>query len=187
VNGRKLHTAVNGVDRGVRFRDLDGDGYSDLLVNNDAQNAVFFWRPHARRWERAGFGLPEKGCLVDAAGTDQGLRFVDLNQDGAEDLVLSNDRKSWIYLFDGPEKGWAKKVTEGKAGDPDAPPSIVYRGALNGVWFRDGVMVQMNEFTAKNREYTILRPYDQLLKKVTRTGSQPSGLNAADAKTPTNR
>jgi hypothetical protein len=43
-------------------------------------------------------------------------------------------------------------------------PAIVYRGAINGVWFRSGVMVQMNEFTAKNREYTELRPFGRLLK-----------------------
>ena len=41
---------------------------------------------------------------------------LNINQDGAEDLVLSNDRQYWLYLFDGPEKGWAKKVAEGKAG-----------------------------------------------------------------------
>jgi hypothetical protein len=173
VDGHKLYTAVNGVDRGVRFRDLDGDGTSDLLINNEAQNAVFFWRPAARRWERAAFALPEKGCLVDGSGIDQGLRFVDLNQDGAEDLVLSNDRKYWVSLFEGPRNGWAKKVVEGKAGDADAPPAIVYQGELNGVWFRDGVMVQMNEFTAKNREYTVLWPYERLLKRPTGQGSRP--------------
>jgi hypothetical protein len=164
VDGRKLYTAVNGVDRGVRFRDLNGDGCSDLLVNNEAQNAVFFWRPAARRWERAGFALPEKGCLVDEAGADQGLRFVDLDGDGGDDLMLSNDRRYWIYLYEGPAKGWSKQVVRGKAGGPGALPAIVYRGAINGVWFRSGVMVQMNEFTAKNREYTELRPFDRLLQ-----------------------
>jgi hypothetical protein len=158
-------SALRAFDRGVGFRDLDGDGCSDLPVNNEAQNAVFFWKPAARRWERAGFALPEKGCLVDGSGTDQGLRFVDLNGDGADDLVLSNDRKYWIYFFEGPGNGWAKRVVGGQAGDPGALPAIVYRGALNGVWFRSGVMVQMNEFTAKNREYTVLRPFDRLLNR----------------------
>jgi hypothetical protein len=164
VDGEKLYSAVNGVDRGVRFRDLNGDGCSDLIVNNESQNAVFFWKPAPARWQRACFALPEKGCLVDAAGTDQGLRFVDLDQDGRDDPILSNDREYWIYLRASPETGWTRMVVQGKADDLDALPAIVYKGALAGVWFTSGAMVQMNEFTAKNRDGIQWRPFDLLLQ-----------------------
>ena len=101
------------------------------------------------------------------------MRFVDLKGNGEDDLVLANDRKYWLALFEGPRKGWANKQVEGRAGDADAVPAIVYRGALNGVWFRDKVLVQMNEFTAKNREYTILRTYEQLLRKTSGATAPP--------------
>ncbi len=74
ADGAPLLTIRDGVDRGVRFRDLDGDGYSDLIVNNDTQNAVFLWNPAAAQWRRASFALPAPGCLVDARGADHGLR-----------------------------------------------------------------------------------------------------------------
>ena len=34
-------TSKNGLDQGVRLRDLDGDGTCELIVGNDRQNAVF--------------------------------------------------------------------------------------------------------------------------------------------------
>jgi len=40
------------VDRGVRFRDLDGDGRCELLVGNETQNAIFRWSEEEKRWKR---------------------------------------------------------------------------------------------------------------------------------------
>src|SRR5581483_4059223 len=45
-----VFTLRNGADRGVRLRDLDGDGRCELIVSNDKQNAVFRWDPNQRRW-----------------------------------------------------------------------------------------------------------------------------------------
>ena len=165
VDGKPLFTAVNGMDRGVRFRDLDGDGLSDLIVNNEAQNAVFWQRSAGGAWERATFALPRKGCLVDANSADQGLRFVDLNGDGKDDLVLSNDRDCWVRLFEGPAKGWSKTLLQTKAGRPDALPAIVSEGRLNGVWFHSGAMLLANEFTAKQPDLVERHPFSDLLVK----------------------
>lgn len=149
--GEPLLTARDGVDRGVRFRDLDGDGFSDLLVNNDSQNAVFLWRPAASQWQPAPFALPAKACLVDAAGADRGLRFVDLDADGDDDLVLSNETESWVRLHDGPDQGWTTLMRRGKAGGAGALPVAARKGENMGVWFHSGRMIQVNEFTAKTQ------------------------------------
>lgn len=152
ADGEPLLTTRDGVDRGLRFRDINADGFSDLIVNNDTQNAVFLWQPAESTWQRAPFALPARNCLVNGAGIDQGLRFVDLDADGDDDIVLSNDREYWVRTFDGPAKGWSTLTRAGKATDPDAIPMITKQGELMGVWFHSGKMAQVNEFTAKGRE-----------------------------------
>lgn len=144
-----LPAEAGGIGYGLRFRDLDGDGYSDLIVNNDTRNVVFLWRPATSSWQRAPFALPATNCIVDSAGRDQGLRFVDLDADGDDDLVFSNEREYWVRMFDGLDKGWATLTRSGKAGDANAIPMITKNGELMGVWFHSGKMAQVNEFTAK--------------------------------------
>ena len=165
VAGTPFRTSIDGIDRGVRFRDLDGDGLSDLIVNNESQNAVFLAPRDQHEWRPAPFALPKKGCLVDAHGTDQGLRFVDLDEDGDDDLVYSSDREFWIRLFEGPAKGWSKVVLEGKAGSPGALPPIVRQGRLNGVWFHSGAMILANEFTFRQPDLIERRPFQELLSR----------------------
>lgn len=163
VDGKPLRIAERGVDRGVRFRDLNGDGLSDLIVNNDSQNAVFLLDSKASKWRLAAFALPKRGCLVDAQGIDQGLRFVDLDGDSDDDLVLSNDREYWVRLFDGPTSGWSKQIRGGKSGDPNALPMIVRDGKLNGVWFHSGAMILENETTMKNKDFITRIPFEHIL------------------------
>ncbi len=43
VEGRPVFTAREGRDRGVRLRDLDGDGRCECIAGNDSQPAVFAW------------------------------------------------------------------------------------------------------------------------------------------------
>jgi len=152
ADGEPLLTSRDGVDRGVRFRDLNADGFSDLIINNDSQNAVFLRQPAQSGWQRAPFALPARNCLVDGAGLDQGLRFVDLDADGDDDIVLANEREYWVRTFDGPATGWPALARSGKSTDPDAIPSIANKGELMGVWFHSGKMAQVNEFTARGRE-----------------------------------
>ena len=164
VDGQRLLTMKDGIDGGVRFCDLNGDGLSDLIVNNDSLNALFF-RMADGSWKRAPFALPEKGCLVNAAGIDQGLRFVDLDADGDEDLVFSNERRNWVRLFEGSKKGWSRKVRSGKAGTAHTLPPIVYEKSLFGVWFHSGAMVVENEFTTGKKDFIDRIPFGQLLRE----------------------
>src|SRR6187401_1443470 len=67
--------------------------------------------------------LPPGVTLTDVEGRDNGVRFLDLNGDGHEDIVFSNGERYGVYLFNDVEKknlgwmmGWSSFVIrEGKA------------------------------------------------------------------------
>ena len=92
--------------------------------------------------------LPPGITLQDAQGRDHGVRFVDLNGDGFEDLVFSNPKRYAIYLFNDVERkglgwtiGWPHLIREGKAGDANAlPPFVTADGRDPGVTFKDGAL-----------------------------------------------
>jgi len=164
IDGRPLLISRRGIDRGFRFRDVNGDGVSDVIVNNESQNAVYLWNSKNTGWIRAPFALPEKGYLVNADGTDQGLRFVDLDGDYDDDLVFSNEREYWVRLFDSSETGWSKETRRGNSDQPDALPPIVRGGRPGGVWFHSGAMIEENEFTTPlSREFIRRVPFAELL------------------------
>ncbi|MCX6837364.1 MAG: c-type cytochrome [Verrucomicrobia bacterium] len=85
---------------------------------------------------------------VKPAGS--GARWVDLNADGFEDIVMSNPREYSVFLFVPKERakknlqwdeGWSQVMREGKAGDANSLPLIVDADGRDlGVTFRDGAM-----------------------------------------------
>jgi len=140
-------TLAAGCDRGVRLRDLDRDGRCELIVGNPQQNAVFGWKNGAG-WSRLGFGLPLGTVIVDAQGRDAGLRFVDINEDGFDDVVFSDSRASSVDLFVDIRQGWARRVCGGPRGNSKDLPMIVRAdGTNNGAWFKDRHMWVQNEDT----------------------------------------
>ena len=83
-------------------------------------------------------------ALPDRAKGD-GVRFVDLNGDGYDDIVVSNDREYGVYLYVPKDKekknlqwfeGWTQVLREGKAGDANSLPVI----RRESVAFGDGAM-----------------------------------------------
>ena len=158
LKGQPLLTAENGRDRGVRLRDVDHDGKCELLVGNENQNAVFAWSQAERKWKKLSYSLPEGTSIVDAAGEDNGLRFVDINDDGYDDLLFSNQNGYSVHLFIpkpkpwlGWEAGWSYQMGAGKHGEPGEIPMIVRNGPHrnNGAWFHSGALWVQNEDTAK--------------------------------------
>ncbi len=162
VDGQPIVAVRDGKDRGVRLHDVDHDGRSELIVGNEAQSAAFAWSAEEKRWQRLPYSLPPGTALVDAEGRDAGLRFVDLNGDGFDDVIFSGPTGFSIHLFVPVEKkgvdwklGWSLEMRAGKRGEPGEVPLIAGRG--DAVQFRDGAMI-----VAGRREVRI--PFEELLR-----------------------
>ncbi|HVY70594.1 MAG TPA: VCBS repeat-containing protein, partial [Verrucomicrobiae bacterium] len=125
LDGQPVATSDNGRDLGVRFRDVEKSGHDELIVSNDKQNAVFAWSDEGKSWRKLAFALPLGASLVDGRGRDNGLRFADVNGDGYDDVLFSNEREFGVHMFLatpktwlGWERGWGFKVAGGKHGAP---------------------------------------------------------------------
>lgn len=165
---------------GFLLRDMDHNGICELLVANPQQQAVFAWSEAEKQWKKLPDGTwPAGVALVNERGEDNGVRFVDVNGDGFEDLLYSNEHEYalWLYIHTpkpnlGWERGWTFKVREDRripltrpsdtlspTGERDGMreqshaneiPPIVRAGPHrnNGAWFRHGAMWVQNEDTA---------------------------------------
>jgi hypothetical protein len=147
---RPVDTLSDDQDAGVRLRDLDQDGVCELVVSNPKQQAVFKWA--GMRWRRMNYSLPEGLTIVDDQGRDAGLRFVDLDNDGYDDVVFSDQSRFAAYAFCHSSGGWPRKLMDQRRGAAaDALPRIVRAdGSNNGVWFKQGHMWVQNEDTGNN-------------------------------------
>lgn len=120
---------------------------------------------------------------MNEAGLDDGLRFVDVNEDGYDDVLVSNQQRFALHLyvpklFLGFHVGWAREVTSGQRGDPGALPQIV-RAAPHrndGAWFRSRTLWVQDEDTAHLPDLVERRSFATLL-----AGRQPPPLEPAAA------
>jgi putative membrane-bound dehydrogenase-like protein len=163
VNGQPILTGLSqGTDLGVRLRDLDRDGRCELI----APSGVFTWSPESKRWQRLPFTLPPGAQVVDSNGRDGGLRFVDINEDGHDDILFSNAEGYGLYLFTSMEKGWSQKVVAGKRGDKGEIPMIARNGTNNGAWFHSRQLWVQNEDTSLLKDLVARRSFNDLLGDV---------------------
>jgi putative membrane-bound dehydrogenase-like protein len=98
LGGQSLR-AADGGDNGVRLLDLDGDGYVDVVIGNDAVRKTRLWQPGAGRWVESDF--PVK--MVTGAKEkrrDTGVRFGVVRPDGKASLLVRNE-KAEGWHFDG--------------------------------------------------------------------------------------
>lgn len=190
LDGQPIFTSRDHRDRGVRLRDVNQDGACELIVGNESQNGVFGWSPEEKRWRKLPYTLPSGTSIVDAAGRDNGLRFVDINEDGFEDVIFSNAKKFSLHLFIhspvlGWSTGWTREVMSGLRGEPGEIPMIVRDGPHpnNGAWFRDRTMWVQNEDTALMKDVVDRRTFKQLLAgQVTPPKSPAKSLAAMRAR-----
>ncbi len=170
LDGQPIYTSFNHRDRGVRLRDVNHDGACELIVGNESQNAVFTWSQEEKRWRKLPYSLPTGTSIVDADGNDNGLRFVDVNDDGFDDVIFSNAKKFSLHLYIpepvlGWSVGWSREVSSGQRGETGETPMIVRDGPHpnNGAWFHDHTMWVQNEDTAQLKDVVDRRTFKELL------------------------
>ena len=134
--GQALKTVVATRDNGVRLRDTDNDGICEIIVGNPDTRAVLKWAARRKQWQRATFNLPPGVTFVRQDGSDNGTRFVDINEDGFLDVIQSNESRYSLNIYipqpiDGWNTGWPREVMAGPRADPNAIPMIVRGGAHN--------------------------------------------------------
>lgn len=163
MDGSPVVTTRQQADQGVRLRDIDGDGGCELIVANPRHRAVFRWVPTSAIWESVQQAVvPEP--IVTAAGRDAGFRFVDLNRDGHDDIVFSDDQRYSSYLFTPRTGGWnQQKHSRTRQGEAAEIPAIVRGGRNNGAWFAGGHLWLQNEHTDRLPDGVDRRTFAQLL------------------------
>src|SRR5262249_8476399 len=105
-------------DIGIRFRDLDRDGVCEFLIANNKAAGAYRWDEASKKWSELRFSLPAGVTFASANRTDNGLRFVDIDEDGYDDIVFSNAERFGVYLFNDMQTGWSRVVVEGTRNDP---------------------------------------------------------------------
>ena len=160
---QKLSAEIGKPNDNIGFlRDVDNDGVCELVGKK-----VYRWDANKNSWQEQAYGLPKR--INHASG---GLRFVDLNDDGFDDIVFSDEDRWGIHLWTtkvnaglGWHPGWSSTVREGKRTDSMAIP-MISRGGLNpnnGAWFHSDHLWVQNEDTAKLPNKVDRRSFKQLL------------------------
>ena len=164
---------TSGKDAGFRLRDFDHDGRCELLISNPGQNVILAWSAAESRWIPLNYALPDGVAVVDAEGRDNGVRFVDLNDDGFEDVIASNQQGVSIHLWAsvvkdylGWKRGWSHEVRRELRRvpmDPQQIPAFVSGGVNQGAWFHKRHLIVQNEETAPMPDKVWRRPFEALI------------------------
>lgn len=164
IEGEPVRTARDGRDAGVRLRDIDADGHCELLAAGPARPSVFRWNQGDGRWQPLPTTLPPGTSVVDAQARDAGLRFVDVNQDGFDDVLFSNEQRYSLHLYDPRTGAWSHEVSVGQRDEGNAIPMISRSGTNNGAWFAGGHLWVQNEDTARLPDGVDRRSFEDLLE-----------------------
>ena len=172
--GQPIFTSRSGKDQGVRLRDLDQDGICELIWGTEQGSAVFRWAPQEARWHPLPFALPERTHIVNQDGSDAGLRFEDINEDGHVDVVFSNAEHYSVHLFADLQTGWSRHAVSGRAGDEGSLPSIASGGKNQGAWFARRHLWWQNEHTQRLPDGVARYAYLDLLRDVAPAPKSPN-------------
>jgi putative membrane-bound dehydrogenase-like protein len=167
----QLQFSANGRDLGVRFRDIDRDGVCEIVESRPDFSAIY--KRGTNGWRKLDYALPSGTSIVDEQGRDAGLRFVDVDGDGYDDVLFSNHERYSLHLFRPDDRklrlkpGWSDEIVSAKRENAltDPIPPIVRDGTNrnNGVWFARDTMWIQNEDTAHLPDKVDRRTFQQLL------------------------
>ncbi|WP_417389813.1 PVC-type heme-binding CxxCH protein [Gimesia sp.] len=175
AGNESLFILNSGIDQGLRLRDLNHDGQCELIISNPDQQAVYMWSEQNSEWQQLPWSLPEEALIVDAKGRDAGLRFVDINEDGLDDALFSNESRYSLHLFKSLEEGWKTLFEKQRKGTGEVP-AISRNGTNNGAWFHSKHLWVQNEDTAKLKHLVAGKSFVELMEL---QGPQPKSPSAA--------
>lgn len=179
VDGEPIFTSRAGRDGGVRLRDVDGDGRCEVIVGAPQSRLVFAWNVDAKRWERLPFTLPALTRIVDEQGRDAGLRFVDIDEDGYDDVLFSDESRYSLHLYRSAAEGWSHEVLSGQRGDERSIPPIVRGGTNNGAWVHSRHLWVQNEDTSRLPDLVERASFNDLLIDVDPPPKTPAAALAS--------
>ncbi|MFP6903318.1 MAG: PVC-type heme-binding CxxCH protein, partial [Verrucomicrobiia bacterium] len=179
IHNQKNQNTIPTTGTGSLLRDIDNDGHCELIRAIGKRSEIWRYDSKSQTWKLLPIKLPN-GVSISALNekgehtlviTNNGVRFIDLNNDGFDDIVFSNEKRWGIYLWEtrvNPGLGWKAGWTmarEGKRGDKDAIPMISRGGKHpnNGAWFHSGHLWVQNEDTAHLPDVVDRRSFKQLL------------------------
>jgi len=96
------------IDEGVRFGDVNRDGFVDLLKSKGGSSKVVYFNT-GTSWNISSWSIPVD--FLDASAVDQGVQLADVNLDGRVDIIKAKAGSARVvYLNDGYEwvnSSWA--------------------------------------------------------------------------------
>lgn len=132
----------------IQWRDLNHNGSSELLIFDPVtkRNGVYAMSSESSGLARIA-ELPDWVELFPGEGTDNGFRFIDFDNDGWDDVVLSNEEEFSAALYSPTANAWSVELRKGKRGEANAIPAISRNGTNNGAWFHSRHLWVQNEDT----------------------------------------
>jgi putative membrane-bound dehydrogenase-like protein len=96
-------------DTGVRFGIVHPDGHAALVLRNEGQSGA--WHFDGQNWSE-GKVLPEvlktESIYTSQAGSDRGVRFRDIDNDGSCELLVANPSQNAVFKWSESERSWTK-------------------------------------------------------------------------------
>ncbi|MGE3316840.1 MAG: PVC-type heme-binding CxxCH protein, partial [Planctomycetaceae bacterium] len=159
---------------GVLFRDIDGDGFCELIFANRAREAVLHFHDKERVWKQLPYDSLVSRKGVKFAGVEKGaLKFVDIDEDGHDDVIISDETSYQAWLFTSLEHGWNNRILFGNRPEKNEIPPISRQGANNGAWFHSRHMFVQNEDTAGMKDLVARVSFDKMLEGVAPQAKEP--------------